>query len=121
MPREIISTPEAPQNPAYSQAVKAGDTVYVAGTVGVDVTTGELAGPTIQDQTRQALRNCQSILRAAGGELSDAVMVRTSCWPGPTTLSGSPRWSTSSGPTCDRLGASRRSVSTGPSSWSPSR
>ena len=49
MPREIISTPEAPQDPAHTQAVKAGDTVYVAGTVGVDVTTGEFAGPTIQD------------------------------------------------------------------------
>ena len=75
MPREVISTPDAPQNPAYSQAVKAGGTVYVAGTVGVDVATGEFAGPTIQEQTRQALLNCRAILRAAGGELSDAVMV----------------------------------------------
>ena len=75
MPKEVISTPDAPQNPAYSQAVKAGDTVYVAGTIGVDVTTGDYAGPTVQEQTRQALLNCQAILRAAGAELSDAVMV----------------------------------------------
>src|ERR1041384_1681083 len=77
MPKEVVSTPDAPQNPAYSQAVKAGNTVYVAGTIGVDVTTGDYAGPTIQEQTRQALLNCQAILRAAGAELSDAVMVHT--------------------------------------------
>ena len=58
MPREVIATPEAPEYPSYSQAVKAGNTIYVAGTVGVDVATGELAGPTIQEQTRQSLLNC---------------------------------------------------------------
>ena len=77
MPREIISTSDAPKFPAYSQAAKAGNTVYVAGTVGVDVRTGEFAGPTIEQQTRQALLNCQTILRAAGAELDDAVMVHT--------------------------------------------
>ena len=77
MPKEVIFTPDAPAFPSYSQAVKAGDTVYVAGTIGVDVTTGELAGATIQEQTRQALRNCQAILRAAGAGLGDAVMVHT--------------------------------------------
>lgn len=77
MPKEVIFTPDAPAFPSYSQAVKAGDTVYVAGTIGVDVTTGGLAGNTIQEQTRQALLNCQAILRAAGAGLSDAVMVHT--------------------------------------------
>ena len=77
MPKEVISTPDAPESPAYSQAVKAGDTIYVAGTTGVDVATGELAGPTVTEQARQALRNCQAILRAGGAELSDAVMVHT--------------------------------------------
>jgi 2-iminobutanoate/2-iminopropanoate deaminase len=77
MPKEIISTPDAPQSPMYSQAVKAGDTVYVAGTTGVDVTTGRLAGPGVKEQARQALLNCQAILRAAGASLSDAVMVHT--------------------------------------------
>jgi 2-iminobutanoate/2-iminopropanoate deaminase len=77
MPKEVISTPDAPSFPSYSQAVKAGDTIYVAGTIGLDVTTGELAGPTVKEQTRQSLRNCQAILRAAGADLSDAVMVHT--------------------------------------------
>ncbi|MGW7073009.1 RidA family protein [Streptomyces sp. NPDC054855] len=77
MARQIISTSAAPENSGYSQAVKVGNTIYVAGTVGVDVTTGELAGPAIQEQTRQSLLNCQAILRAGGAELSDAVMVHT--------------------------------------------
>ncbi|HEY7276026.1 MAG TPA: RidA family protein [Trebonia sp.] len=77
MPKEIISTPDAPLDPRYSQAVKAGNTVYVAGTIGVDVTTGDFAGPTVKEQARQSLLNCQAILRAAGAELSDAVMVHT--------------------------------------------
>ncbi|HEX7996293.1 MAG TPA: RidA family protein [Streptosporangiaceae bacterium] len=77
MPREVISTAEAPEFPTYSQAVKVGNTIYVAGTTGVNVATGEFAGPTIQEQGRQALLNCQAILRAGGAELSDAVMVHT--------------------------------------------
>jgi len=77
MPKKVISTAEAPQYGTYSQAVKVGNTIYVAGTIGVDVATGEFAGPTVQDQARQSLRNCQAILRAGGAELSDAVMVHT--------------------------------------------
>jgi 2-iminobutanoate/2-iminopropanoate deaminase len=73
--RTIISTPGAPESPSYSQAVRAGDTIYVAGTTGVDVTTGQPAGPTIQEQTRQSLTNCRAILRAGGADLVDAVMV----------------------------------------------
>ena len=69
MPRKVISTAEAPESPAYSQGVKAGNTIYVAGTPGVDVATGEFAGPTVTEQARQALRNCQAILRAGGTEL----------------------------------------------------
>jgi reactive intermediate/imine deaminase len=73
--REVIGTPDAPSSPLYSQAVKAGGFVYVSGLVGIDVTTGALAGPTIQEQTRQALTNCQAVLRAAGASLEDVVEV----------------------------------------------
>ena len=73
--REIISTPDAPSSPLYSQAVKAGGLVYVSGLVGVDVSTGGLAGPTIQEQTRQALANCKIVLRAAGATWEDIVEV----------------------------------------------
>ena len=77
MSNKVISTPEAPESPDYSQAVRAGNTIYVAGTTGVDVTTGAFAGLTAYAQTRQALLNVQAILRAAGAELSDAVMIHT--------------------------------------------
>jgi len=77
MARQVISTPDAPLDPRYSQAVKVGNTIYVAGTIGFDVAAGELAGPTIQEQARQSLLNCQAILRAAGAELGDVVMVHT--------------------------------------------
>ena len=73
--REIVSTPDAPNSPLYSQAVKAGGLVYVSGLVGIDVTTGGLAGPTIHEQTRQALANCRAVLRAAGATWEDIVEV----------------------------------------------
>ncbi|GAA1868948.1 RidA family protein [Asanoa iriomotensis] len=73
--REIVSTPDAPSSPLYSQAVKAGNLVYVSGLVGIDVTTGALAGPTIQEQTRQALANCRTVLQAAGATWDDVVEV----------------------------------------------
>ena len=73
--REVISTPDAPRSPLYSQGVRAGGHVSVSGLVGVDVTTGQVAGPTIQQQTRQALANCEAVLKAAGASLADVVEV----------------------------------------------
>jgi 2-iminobutanoate/2-iminopropanoate deaminase len=73
--RQVVSTPHAPSSLLYSQAVKAGEHVHISGLVGIDVTTGNLAGPTIQEQTRQALANCQAVLQAAGATLEDVVEV----------------------------------------------
>ena len=73
--REVLSTQNAPSSPLFSQAVKAGQHVYVSGLVGIDTTTGNLAGSTIQEQTRQALANCEAILHAAGATLDDVVEV----------------------------------------------
>jgi 2-iminobutanoate/2-iminopropanoate deaminase len=73
--RELIATADAPSSPLYSQAVKAGNHVYVSGTAGLDVTTGALAGPTVKEQTRQALANCEAILRAAGATMGDVVEI----------------------------------------------
>ena len=75
MARTIISTPNAPSSPLYSQAVRAGTQVFVSGTVGIDPATGSLAGPTIQEQVRQAMANCAAILEAAGATLDDVVEV----------------------------------------------
>ncbi len=73
--RDIIHTPRAPSSPLYSQAVKAGQHIYVSGLIGIDVNTGILAGLTIQEQTRQALINCQAILDASGATMNDVVEV----------------------------------------------
>jgi reactive intermediate/imine deaminase len=75
MPRQIITTPNAPSSPLYSQGVKAGSQVFVSGTTGIDPSTGELAGTSIQAQTRQAMANCEAILQAGGATLDDIVEV----------------------------------------------
>ena len=75
MPRQIITTANAPSSPLYSQAVKAGPYVLVSGIVGIDPATGSLAGDTIQAQTRQALANCQAILQTSGASLDDVIEV----------------------------------------------
>ena len=69
----VISTPHAP--PAigpYSQAIRVGRTVYVSGEVGAD-STGTIIGPTIEEQTDQALTNIGAILGAAGLRLDNVV------------------------------------------------
>jgi 2-iminobutanoate/2-iminopropanoate deaminase len=73
--RHEINTSDAPSSPFFSQAVKAGPFIYVSGLVGIDPATGELAGPTIQAQTQQALTNCRTVLEAAGASLDDVVEV----------------------------------------------
>jgi len=75
MSRQILTTDQAPSSPLFSQGVQAGPIIYVSGTTGTDVVTGQLAGPTIQEQTRQALRNCEAILAAGGATLDDVVQV----------------------------------------------
>lgn len=75
MPRQIISTANAPSSPLYSQGVKAGPYVLISGMAGIDPITGSLAGDTIQDQARQALENCQAILQAAAASLDDVIEV----------------------------------------------
>jgi len=65
--KQIIKTDKAPSSPLYSQGVRVGSTIYIAGTRG----TGDM----IQEQTRQALRNCEAILEAGGATLDDVVQV----------------------------------------------
>ena len=77
---EIVSTPDAPGNAAYgrfpySQAVKAGGLVFVSGQGPFDPATGAIVGDTIQEQTHQAMRNCDAILRAAGSSMAKVVSV----------------------------------------------
>lgn len=75
MPRRTITTANAPTSPMFSQGVQAGPYVFVSGTTGIDPATGDQAGETIQEQTRQALTNCRAVLEAAGASLDDVVEV----------------------------------------------
>lgn len=75
MGRQILTTDQAPSSPLFSQGVKAGSVIHVSGMTGTDVATGQLAGPTIQEQTRQAMRNCAAVLAAGGATLDDVVQV----------------------------------------------
>ena len=74
MAREIVQTPHAPGPTAtYSQAVRAGGLVFVSGTSPHDPATGKIAGETVQEQTRQCLKNIAAILEAAGTSLERVV------------------------------------------------
>jgi len=74
MTKQIIHTDKAPVPLAgYSQAVKAAGLIFVAGQGPFDAVSGEVVGQTIQEHTRQCLRNVQAILQAAGSSLDKAV------------------------------------------------
>jgi 2-iminobutanoate/2-iminopropanoate deaminase len=76
MARDIVFTPEAAKPPAsYSQAVRAAGLIFLSGTAPHDPHTGIVVGTTIQEQTRQCLRNIQAILEAAGSSLDKVVSV----------------------------------------------
>lgn len=71
-----IHTNQAPEFPLpFSQALRAGDFVYVSGQVGVDPATREVVGNTIEEQTVQCLRNIETILAAAGLTLDHIVKI----------------------------------------------
>mgnify|MGYP000206328384 CR=1 FL=1 len=77
--KAIISTDKAPQAIGpYSQAVKAGDTVYISGQIPLVPETMEMVAGDIQDQTRQVFANLSAIAEAAGGTLDDAAKVNIS-------------------------------------------
>ena len=74
MKRQIISTDKGPRTGLpYSQAVRHGDLVFVAGQVALDPATGQVVEGDIGAQTRQTLENIEAILRAAGTSLAHAV------------------------------------------------
>ena len=74
MSNQAIHTESAPAAIGpYSQAVKAGNTIYVSGQIPIDPATGAFAGEDITTQTRQSLTNIREILKAAGGDMSNVV------------------------------------------------
>ncbi|MGM0419951.1 MAG: RidA family protein [Bacillota bacterium] len=75
MKREVVSTEKAPAAiGAYSQAVKAGNFVYVSGQIPL-TPAGDLLTGDVKLQTRQALDNLKEILTEAGSSMAQAVKV----------------------------------------------
>ncbi len=69
-----IHTPKAPAAIGpYSQAIQAGNLIFVSGQIPVDPATGEFAGKDITTQTRQSLTNVKAILEQAGYTCADVV------------------------------------------------
>jgi 2-iminobutanoate/2-iminopropanoate deaminase len=76
MARDIIFTTEAAKPPAsYCQAVRAGGLIFLSGTGPHDLQTGAVVGATIQEQTRQCLKNIAAILAAAGSSMDKVASV----------------------------------------------
>ena len=76
MTKEIISTKNAPQAIGpYSQAVKAGNLMFISGQIPWDPESGDLVSQSIEDQAKQVLENVKSICEAAGCSLDDIVKI----------------------------------------------
>jgi endoribonuclease L-PSP len=73
--KEVIYTETAPKPLGpYSQAVKAGNMLFVSGQIPIDPKTGEVVKGGIKEQTRQVLENIKAVLEAAGYTLNDVTM-----------------------------------------------
>jgi 2-iminobutanoate/2-iminopropanoate deaminase len=75
MDKQVISTAEAPSAIGpYSQAIRAGNFLFVSGQISIDPSTGKLIDDkTVQGQTRRVLQNLIAIVEAAGGSAQNIV------------------------------------------------
>ena len=75
MNKEVISTPLGPSAIGpYSQAIRAGNLLFVSGQIPIDPATGQIiADKSIQAQTRRVLQNLIAIVGAAGGSVENIV------------------------------------------------
>jgi reactive intermediate/imine deaminase len=75
----VIQTNDAPAAIGpYSQAIKAGNTVYISGQIPLDPTTMQMETGDIQAQTRRVFRNLAAIASAAGGSFEHMVKLNIS-------------------------------------------
>ena len=69
--QQVIQTDKAPAAVGpYSQAIRFGNTIFSAGQVALDPSTGVLVGDDVKAQTEQVFKNLQAVLTAAGSDLS---------------------------------------------------
>ena len=74
--RKEVRSADAPQPIGpYSQAIRAGDSLYLAGQIAMDPKTGKLIEGDIKEQTRRVLHNIKAVLQAGKAAFSDVVSV----------------------------------------------
>ncbi|PID88134.1 MAG: reactive intermediate/imine deaminase [Bacteroidia bacterium] len=72
--KQIIHSEKAPKAIGpYSQAVKAGNTLYISGQIPVEVSTGKIVEGGIKEQTEKVMQNIEAILKEAGYGFEDVV------------------------------------------------
>jgi len=76
VPRQAVSTPNAPDAIGpYSQAIRAGNMLFLSGQIPIDPKTGSLVSGGIVEQTHQVFRNIAEILKAGGTSFEQVVSV----------------------------------------------
>jgi len=74
--RQVVHTDKAPAAIGpYSQAIRAGNLLFISGQLGVDLSTGTIPYDSVAEQTKHALTNLANIAQAAGTSLANAVKV----------------------------------------------
>src|SRR5206468_11935038 len=74
----VVESSRVPRRGPYSQAIRFGDLIFVAGQAGLDPVTGALAGATFELQAHQAFENLRAVLEDAGSGLDR--VVKTTCF-----------------------------------------
>jgi 2-iminobutanoate/2-iminopropanoate deaminase len=74
MSKSVVYSPQAPEPIGpYSQAILAGNTLFVSGQIPIDASTGTIVSSNIEDETRQVMQNLSAILKASGLDFSHVV------------------------------------------------
>lgn len=74
MSKTVVSTDGAPGAIGpYSQAIRAGELLFLSGQIPLDPATGQLVSGTIEEETRQVMRNLEAVLRAGGATFDHVV------------------------------------------------
>ena len=76
---QVIHTNDAPAAVGpYSQAIKAGNTLYMSGQIAINPAEGKIVATTIEEQAEQCCKNIEAVLKAAGTDMSH--VVKTTCF-----------------------------------------
>jgi 2-iminobutanoate/2-iminopropanoate deaminase len=74
MAKEVIYSPLAPEPIGpYSQAIKAGNMLFVSGQIAIDRATGQMIISNITEETSQVMKNLELVLKAAGMDFANVV------------------------------------------------